>query len=194
MFTGIVEAVGELLTVTPRGGDVALRIGAPGLLDGVGIGDSISVDGACLTVVAHDRDTFEVEAVPETLARTTLGDRSVGDPLNLELAMRADGRFDGHIVQGHVDGVGTVTDIAEEGGGRRITILPPDDVSRYVVEKGSITVQGVSLTVAAHPDPEFAIAIIPHTLEVTNLGRLRPGDRVNLEADVIAKYVERLTR
>jgi len=195
MFTGIVEAVGTVADLTRADDHASLRVTAPSaVLDDLAVGDSVAVDGVCLTVVAVEEAGFAVDVVAETLRRSTLGDRRPGDGVNLERAMLATGRFDGHIVQGHVDGVGEVVASTSEGGGQRITIRPPVGLNRYLVEKGSVTVQGASLTVAGLEGGDFAIAVIPHTLEVTTLGRLRPGDRVNLEVDVIAKYVERLTR
>ena len=194
MFTGIVESVGNVKTVQASADHARFAITAPDILEGVSIGDSIAVEGVCLTVVAHDESTFEIEAVTETLARTSLGTWSEGTAVNVERAMRADGRFDGHIVQGHVDGAGTVVEFVPEGEGRRLTIRPPAALLRYVVEKGSVTVSGVSLTVASLGSDTFDIALIPHTLAVTTLGGLTPGAPVNLEVDVLAKYVERLTQ
>ncbi|MEX1279497.1 MAG: riboflavin synthase [Acidimicrobiia bacterium] len=192
MFTGIVETIGLVRALDADADHARVAIEAPEVMDGVEIGDSIALDGACLTVVARDDDGFEIEAVTETLRRTALGGWAVGTGVNVERAMPATGRFDGHIVQGHVDGVGTVVGMRPEGEGRRLTVGPPPELLRYVVEKGSITVDGVSLTVASVGDDDFDIALIPHTLAVTTLGRREPGDRVNLEVDVLAKYVERL--
>lgn len=194
MFTGIVESVGTVASVRAGQEHARFTIEAPEILDGVSIGDSIAVEGVCLTVVANDASEFQVEAVAETLARTSLGSWDQGTTVNVERAMRADGRFDGHIVQGHVDGVGTVVDLVPEGEGRRLTVRPPADLLRYLVEKGSVTVSGVSLTVASLGAGTFDIALIPHTLAVTTLGGLAPGAPVNLEVDVLAKYVERLTQ
>lgn len=194
MFTGIVESVGNVNSVQTSADHARIAITAPEILEGVSIGDSIAVEGVCLTVVAHDESTFEIEAVSETLARTSLRTWAEGTAVNVERAMRADGRFDGHIVQGHVDGVGTVVELAPEGEGRRLTVRPPVALHRYLVEKGSVTVSGVSLTVASLGSDTFDIALIPHTLAVTTLGGLTPGAPVNLEVDVLAKYVERLTQ
>jgi riboflavin synthase len=187
-----VEAIGQVRAMDADAEHARVRIRAPEVMDGVEIGDSIALDGACLTVVARDDEGFEIDAVAETLRRTALGGWAVGTGVNVERAMPAAGRFDGHIVQGHVDGVGTVIGMRPEGEGRRLTVAPPSTLMRYVVEKGSITVDGVSLTVASIGDGDFDIALIPHTLAVTTLGRREPGDRVNLEVDVLAKYVERL--
>jgi len=183
MFTGIVEELGEIITAQ----DHRIRIGARTVLADAGTGDSIAVDGCCLTVVDQGDDWWEAELSAETLARTTLGDRVVGDPVNLERPVRLADRLGGHLVQGHVDGVGEIVDPAPD-----LRIRAPRDLLRYVVEKGSITVDGVSLTVVDVLDDGFTVAVIPHTAEVTTLGRKGPGDRVNLEVDVTAKYVERL--
>lgn len=192
MFTGIVEERGRIAAFDRTDDGTTVRIEARSVVRGVAVGDSVAVDGACLTVTAVDDGSFTVHAVPETLRRTTLGDRRPGDGVNLERAMPADGRFDGHVVQGHVDGAGTVRSVEAEGEGVRMTIGVPAHLARYLVEKGSVTVDGVSLTVAAMVDDGFQVALIPHTLAVTTLGERTTGDRVNLETDVLAKYVERL--
>lgn len=191
MFTGIVEHVGKVTAVEAGADLTRLRIDS-GPLDDVEVGHSVSVNGVCLTAVSTGPAALEVEVVPETLSRTSLGALSEGSPVNLERAMAASGRFDGHIVQGHVDGVGTVSGVTADDDGSRMTIELPDDLVRYVVEKGSITVDGVSLTVAAVKGASFQVALIPHTLAMTTLGLRKEGDLVNLEADVLAKYVERL--
>ena len=183
MFTGIVE---ELGTVARRDGS-RLRIEAEVVTSDAGLGDSIAVDGTCLTVVALGEGWWEADVVDETFSRTTLGDLVVGDRVNLERPVRVQDRLGGHLVQGHVDGVGRVLTAAPD-----LRISVPEGLLRYVVEKGSITIDGVSLTVAAvHPEG-LSVAIIPHTAEVTTLGRRGPGDAVNLEVDVTAKHVERL--
>ncbi|MEX1043449.1 MAG: riboflavin synthase [Acidimicrobiia bacterium] len=192
MFTGIVEATGVIVDVTGSDGDRRFVIEAPHLTEGLRIGDSISVEGACLTATTVSDTRFGVDLVAETLSRTTLGSVQSGELVNLERAMSANGRFDGHIVQGHVDGVGAVRRITAAGGGRRIEISCPPSILRYVVEKGSITVNGVSLTVVSVDSDGFEVALIPHTLEVTTLGRLSESAPVNLEVDILAKYVERL--
>ncbi|MEX2279714.1 MAG: riboflavin synthase [Acidimicrobiia bacterium] len=192
MFTGIVEAMGVVVDVTGADGDRRFVIEAPRLTEGLRIGDSISVQGACLTATTVSDTRFGVDLVAETLSRTTLGSVQSGELVNLERAMSADGRFGGHIVQGHVDDVGTVRRITAAGGGRRIEISCPVSILRYVVEKGSITVNGVSLTVASVDLDGFEVALIPHTLEVTTLGQLSESAPVNLEVDILAKYVERL--
>jgi riboflavin synthase len=156
------------------------------------IGDSVALNGCCLTVVGHGADGFSVEAVPETLARTTLGEWQEGDPVNLERALRLDQRLGGHLVQGHVDGVGVVRAVAIEGEGARITVEVPPGLARFVAEKGSLTVDGVSLTVARALEIGCEIALIPHTLRHTTSGRYAPGHRVNLEVDLVARYLARL--
>ena len=191
MFTGIVEQMGSVLNVTEQDGGRRLTLSGQGIVD-LAVGASIAVNGVCLTAVRVEGDSVTVDVIPETLNRTNLSEVGAGGSVNLERPMRADGRFDGHIVQGHVDGVGVVTAISHEDGGTLMTIEAPPDLMPFIVEKGSITVDGVSMTVAAMSDGSFSIALIPHTLELTTLGLRKPGDTVNLEGDVIAKYVERL--
>lgn len=192
MFTGIVETVGVITEVEETDGGRRFRIKSETVADST-VGSSVAVAGVCLTITGTEGDEFMVELVSETIRRTSLGRLGVGERVNLERAMSASGRFDGHIVQGHVDGVGRVTEVVEEGEGRRLTVGEiPATVAPYVVEKGSITVEGVSLTVAALTPDGFEVALIPHTLGVTTLGALQTGDLVNLEADILAKYLERL--
>lgn len=171
--------------------DGRLVVAAP-LLDGTGVGASISVNGVCLTAVDVSDGTVRFDVVPETLARTGLGSLGEGDMVNLERPMPAHGRFDGHIVQGHVDGTGTVVDLTDDEDGVLLTVSVPEHLMAHIVVKGSITIDGVSLTVAGLGDGRFSVALIPHTLESTTLGSLDAGDTVNLETDVLAKYVERL--
>ena len=192
MFTGIVEEVGRVaeLDLTPDGARIAIE--APVLAPLARIGDSVAISGCCLTVVAVDGELLRFEAVPETLSRTSLGTLAAGSRVNLEDALRAGEPFGGHIVQGHVDGVGEITAIAPEGDGYRLTVRAPAELLRYVVEKGSVGVAGISLTIAALRDDGFEIALIPHTWISTTISGLEVGDPVNLEVDVIAKYVERL--
>jgi riboflavin synthase len=193
VFTGIVEHLGTVVGVTDGDGGRRLTIDPGPLGDGIEVGHSVAVDGTCLTVTALDGGAAAFDVMGETLDRTTLGRVGRGDVVNLERPMPAAGRFDGHIVQGHVDAVGIVRSVVPDGGGsRRMWVDVPAAILRYVVEKGSITVDGASLTVAAVDGTGFEIALIPHTLEVTTLGHRRPGDGVNLEVDVLAKYVERL--
>ncbi|MGH8874160.1 MAG: riboflavin synthase [Acidimicrobiia bacterium] len=190
MFTGIVESTGTVTDRVDSDGGIRLRLRAR--VDGLRVGDSVALNGACLTAAAVEEGGFWVEAVPETLRRTTIGEAAAGVAVNLERAMPASGRFDGHLVQGHVDGVGTVREVAPEGDGKRMRVTVPEGLRRYLVEKGSVAVDGVSLTVAEIHQEGFSVALIPHTLRVTVLGTRRPGDRVNLEIDILAKYVERL--
>ena len=191
MFTGIVESVGVVTEVQPQGDLTRLTIEAPDVAGGVRRGDSVAVDGACLTVTEHWEGRVCFDAVRETLERTALGALRPGSRVNLERAMRADGRLDGHIVQGHVDGTGRVERLEREGDDVRLFIACDAEISGSLVEKGSVTVAGVSLTVVGVGDAGFDVALIPHTLAVTTLGELRPGDRVNIEADVLGKYVKR---
>ncbi|HEY1480585.1 MAG TPA: riboflavin synthase [Gaiellales bacterium] len=192
MFTGIIEEVGQVveLDVTDAGARLAVR--SPLLAPLAQLGDSISISGACLTVVSVDDDILRFDAVPETLSRTSLGRLSRGSLVNLEDALRAGEPFGGHMVQGHVDGVGEITAIDGEGDGHRIAVRVPSELLRYVAEKGSITLAGISLTVAALRGDVVEIALIPHTWISTTVSDLEVGDQVNLEVDVIAKYVERL--
>lgn len=197
MFTGIISELGTVTDRTEGNGVVRLAITAPGTVDGLALGDSVAVNGVCLTAIDIDEGRFDVEMVSETLSRTSLDDLAPDDRVNLERPLGASGRFDGHIVQGHVDGVGTIAAIAHEGDARRVTVRMPSELSKYVVEKGSIAVDGTSLTVTAVSDRDasetwFEFVLIPHTLEVTVLGRRRTGEIVNLEVDMIAKQVERL--
>jgi len=193
MFTGIIEEMGEVLAIESFPDGARLRIRAGALIDGARIGESISVSGVCLTMVAVDRNEFAADLAAETLRRTTLGTLRPGDPINLERPLRFDDRLGGHIVQGHVDGVGTITVVKPEGDGIWMEIAPPLALLPYIAEKGSVAVDGISLTVAnVLPDGRFAIALIPHTLAVTTLGRQGVGDPVNIEVDILAKYVERL--
>jgi riboflavin synthase len=193
MFTGIVEERGRVRAITPSAGGAQLVIDAQTVLSDVELGASIAVNGCCLTVTAFDADSFAADAVIETLARTNLGDLAAGDPVNLERPLRLADRLGGHLVQGHVDTTGTVRDRAPQPDGSEVvTIEAPENLLRYVVHKGSITVDGVSLTVARVDDDAFATALIPHTLVVTTLGARPVGARVNLEVDLVAKYVEAL--
>jgi len=197
MFTGIVESLGTVESITDVAGGRRLALDVGDLATGLKVGDSLAVNGVCLTAVEVGSDNggpgvVAADVVAETLRRSNLGSVAQGDRVNLERPMRADGRFDGHIVQGHVDATGEVTGIVPEGEGRLIRIAASPEGLRYVVEKGSITVDGVSLTVTSVDENGFEIALIPHTMSVTTLGLRQPGDRVNLEFDVLAKYVERL--
>src|SRR5262245_9220200 len=185
MFTGLVREVGTVVSFE----DGRLRIDSS---IAAAVGDSVAVDGVCLTVVDGDRKTLAFDAVPETLARTTLGRLAAGVPVNLEPALRAGEALGGHYVQGHVDGVGRIRSVEGEGEGTRVWVDAPAQLLRYCVAKGSVAVDGVSLTVAGLDDRGFAVALVPHTLSSTTLGSAAAGDEVNLETDVLAKYVERL--
>lgn len=188
MFTGIVREVG---TVVAFDGS-RLVVAATDTAESAAVGDSVAVAGACLTVVDARDGRLSFDVVPETLARTSLGGLEEGGAVNLELSLRVGDRLGGHVVQGHVDAVGRVRSVAPEGDGRRVWIDAPEQVLGYCIEKGSVALDGVSLTVAALDDDGFEVALIPHTLAVTTLGRLGPGEAVNLEADVLGKVVERL--
>ena len=193
MFTGIIEGVGRLATREARGGDARLRIEAGTLpFDNVRLGESIAVNGTCLTVVAFDADGFEADASTETLALTTLGALPAGAAVNLERAMRPDDRLGGHLVSGHVDGMGTVESVTDDARAQRWRCTAPAGVLRYVARKGSICVDGVSLTVNAVDAEGFEVALVPHTVAHTAFATTRPGDPVNLEVDLVARYVERL--
>jgi riboflavin synthase len=191
MFTGIVETIGTIEGIEPGADLTRLVVDAKPIVEGVDLGDSVAVNGTCLTVTSIRDGRLSFEAVQETMERTSLGDLKVGSRVNLERAMRAGDRLDGHIVQGHVDGVGTVRQMAQEGNDVRLQIDCDPELADCVVEKGSIAVDGVSLTVAALSPSGFEVALIPHTLEVTTLSDRQPHDRVNLEADVLGKYVKR---
>jgi riboflavin synthase len=185
MFTGLVREVGTVVSFE----DGRLRVESS---IAAAIGDSVAIDGVCLTVVDGDRKTLAFDAVPETLSRTTLGRLESGAAVNLEPALKAGEALGGHYVQGHVDGIGRVRSVGAEGDGRRVWVDAPPDILRYCVEKGSIAVNGVSLTVADLDGDGFAVALVPHTLAVTTLGAAAAGEEVNLETDVLAKYVEKL--
>ncbi|MDH3261760.1 MAG: riboflavin synthase [Acidimicrobiia bacterium] len=192
MFTGIVEEKGRVTRILPADQGIRIEVEGPLVAPGLAVGDSIAVNGVCLTVVESMPTGFAADVVKETLDRTNLGTLQSGSSVDLERPMLASGRFDGHIVQGHVDGVGRVERVMPEGEGARMTISVPGALERFVVEKGSVTVDGVSLTIARLVERSFEVALIPHTLAVSVLGERSPGDLVNLEVDVIAKYVERL--
>ncbi len=193
MFTGLVADVGEVSEVA-RGDDGVRLTVATRLAGEIGLGDSVAVNGVCLTAVARVDGAFATEVVNQTLRMSSLSEIGHGAAVNLELALRATDRLGGHIVQGHVDGVGAVAALREDGFSRRMTVSAPGEVLRYAVAKGSIAVNGVSLTIAGLDDGSFTVALIPETLQRTNLGLLEAGDTVNLEVDVLAKYVERLMR
>jgi len=192
MFTGLVEAVGKVTAVTTRRGARRLSIAAALPGGPYAQGESIAVDGVCLTVSAFGADAFQADAIPETLSRTTLGDLRAGRPVNLERALRLGDRLGGHLVQGHVDATARVREVRAGGADYRLRIELPEALRRFVAFKGSVAVHGVSLTVSAAADDAFEVALVPETLARTTLGRLRRGDRVNVEVDLLARYLERL--
>ncbi len=190
MFTGIVKELGEVAAVETSAEGARLRIRAE-LAEELGAGDSIAVDGACLTATSVTGDEFEADVMHQTLELTTLGELEPGSRVNLELPLRASDRLGGHVVQGHVDGTGTVAELSDDGFAQRLRVELPDELLPYVVEHGSIAIQGVSLTVAALTDDAVEVSLIPETLERTTLGAVGPGDRLNIECDVLARYVRR---
>ena len=192
MFTGIVREMGRVVSVVAAEEGAQLVVAAPRTAPRTAVGDSVAVDGVCLTAVSVTDGEIAFDAVAETLRRSSLGALETGDDVNVEPALRAGDPLGGHYVQGHVDAVGRVSTVEPEGDGRRVIFQVPPTILRYCAEKGSITVDGVSLTVAGLDEASFTVALIPHTLAETTLGALAPGDEVNLEADVLAKYVERL--
>src|SRR5882672_1321902 len=196
MFTGIIEEVGRISSIDVRGENRRIQISANAVPAELKTGDSVSVSGVCLTALDIQPDSFHADLAPETWQRTSFSRLKSGALVNLELPMRASGRFDGHIVQGHVDGVGRLQRFDQIAGTDNwwLTIQLPAELEKYVVQKGSISIEGISLTVAEMKGRDCTVAIIPHTVESTNLKSLRPGDSVNLEVDVVAKYVEKMMR
>lgn len=194
MFTGIIEELGTVERVTRGRVSAVIAIRAEHILSDLKIGDSVAVNGVCLTATGLTGHGFTADVMHETLDRSALAGLGPGSPVNLERAMAANGRFGGHIVAGHVDGVGTIAAIEQDDNAIWFTITAPAQVLRYVVEKGSIAIDGISLTVARVETDRFAVSVIPHTAAVTLLGQRRTGDRVNLESDLVGKYVERLLR
>jgi riboflavin synthase len=192
VFTGIVEELGEVTAVENLGDSSRFRLRGPVVTEGARHGDSIAVNGVCLTVVEHEGDEFTADVMAETLSRSSLGALAVGSRVNLERPTAVGARLGGHIVQGHVDGTGTVLERRPSDNWELVTVSLPDHLARYVVEKGSITVDGISLTVVEVGADRFTVSLIPTTLALTTLGLKQPGDPVNLEVDIIAKYVERL--
>jgi len=191
MFTGIVETVGRVLSVERDGELVRILIEAPQIAEGVRVGDSVAVNGTCLTITRSNARSLAFDAVRETIERTALGVLAEGSRVNLERAMRADARFDGHIVQGHVDATGRVRSVERQGADVRLAVETSEAFAAELVPKGSVTIDGVSLTVVNVGEDGFDVALIPHTLAVTTLGERKPGDPVNLEADILGKYVKR---
>ncbi len=194
MFTGIIHTTGRLESVRPRGAGVRATVSTPRALPGLAVGESVAVNGACLTVVERRGRRFTLDVSPETLRRTTLGHLAPGARVNLERALRVGDRMGGHVVQGHVDGVGTLESIRPDGDWIAYRFKAPRGLTPYLIEKGSIAVDGVSLTLFACRGPSFTVALIPHTLAETTLGALRAGARVNLEADVLLKHIEAMLR
>jgi len=192
VFTGIVRELGVVVDADDVGGGLDLLVHAPETAARTGVGDSVSVNGVCLTATAIEAGAMSFHAVPETIGRSTLGSLAPDSRVNVEPALRAGEELGGHYVQGHVDAVGVIQSVEAEGEGLRVFVEAPCDVLRYCVAKGSVTVDGVSLTVAELAEDAFAVALVPHTLAATTLSDVRPGQPVNLEADVLAKYVERL--
>ncbi len=194
MFTGLVEEVGTLQGMQRGSKQCILTIGCEKVLEGTQIGDSIMTNGICLTVTSMGSSYFTADVMNETLSRSALSELRAGSPVNLERAMAADGRFGGHIVSGHIDGTGTITAIEEDDNAVWFTVAADTDILDYIVEKGSITIEGISLTVAYVDNNVFKVSLIPHTRKVTNLAGKRVGDPVNLETDILGKYVEKLLR
>jgi riboflavin synthase len=194
MFTGLIQDVGKIQAVEPAGGGVRLTLSTRLDLASLKIGDSISVDGVCLTVVRMSGTAFTAEVSPETLRKSTLSAARQGHPVNLETALKMSDPLGGHLVSGHVDGTGEILEVIPEGNSWRYRFGTSREISRYLVEKGSVAVDGISLTVAECGDNEFTVSVIPHTAQSTTLGNKKAGDRVNLENDIIAKYVEKFLR
>ena len=192
MFTGIIEELGTVKSLNMSGNSGSINIKAHKVLDKTQIGDSIAVNGICLTVTSLQPDGFTADVMAETVRRSSLGSAKAGDKVNLERAMSAEGRFGGHIVSGHIDGTGTIREYRKEENAVWVTIGTTSEILELIVEKGSICIDGISLTVAAVTDEDFSVSIIPHTGEETTLLKKKPGDKVNLENDVVGKYVQKL--
>ncbi len=194
MFTGLIEETGKVSSLRHGGNSSFIRIQAEKVLEGTVTGDSIAVNGVCLTVTEMGSGWFQADVMNETLARSSLGSLKPGDSVNLERAMAAGGRFGGHIVSGHIDGTGTVTDKKNDGIAVWYTITADPQILRYIVEKGSVALDGISLTVAKVTAESFSVSVIPHTAEVTTLSKRKTGDKINIENDIIGKYVEKLMK
>lgn len=192
MFTGLVETMGRVARAEPHDGGLRLGLETGALAEPLALGESVAVNGCCLTVVERTATTCALDVVPESLSRTTLGALQVGDPVNLERALRLDQRLGGHLMQGHVDGVAEILEVRPEGDGRRLVLALPPELERFVAAKGSLAVDGTSLTVATVRAHACELALIPHTLQVTISGHYRAGTRVNLEVDLLARYLARL--
>lgn len=194
MFTGIIEEIGKIVSIKKGAKSAVLAIEGPLVLQDAKVGDSIAVNGICLTATTIAGNVFTADVMAETMRRTALGNLRVGSPVNLERAMAANGRFGGHIVSGHIDGTGTITDMRQEENAVWVTIATDASIMRYIIEKGSIAIDGISLTVAAVSEKDFQVSVIPHTRQETTLLTKKVGDLVNLENDVVGKYVEQLMR
>lgn len=192
MFTGIVEELGEVSAMARGRDSMVLTIKAKTIMSDLKLGDSVSTNGVCLTVTEKGSDYYKADVMHETMNRSSLGKLKLGSHVNLERAMSAEGRFGGHIVSGHIDGTGSITSIKKDDNAVWYTIAAPENIMRYIIEKGSIAIDGISLTVAKVTDKDFSVSIIPHTIKETTLGEKRVGDIVNLENDLIGKYVEKL--
>lgn len=192
MFTGIVEEMGTIAGIQKGAKSAVLTIQAKKVFSDIHIGDSIALNGVCLTVTSFSKDTYTADVMNETLQRSSLGSLTIGSKVNLERAMPADGRFGGHIVSGHIDGTGTIKKVEKDDNAIWYTIAAPENLMKYIVEKGSIAIDGISLTVAKRSDADFAISMIPHTAKETVLSQKKPGDIVNLENDIVGKYIEQL--
>lgn len=192
MFTGIIEEVGKIKNISKTSSGILLTISADKVLRDCNLGDSIAVNGICLTVTKFDNDSFTVDVMNETVRKTTLYKLTQNSYVNLERAMLVNSRFGGHIVSGHIDGTGTISDIKKDGIAFIYKINTTKEITKYIINKGSITIDGISLTVISVSDTSFTVSIIPHTMTVTNLGKKKIGDMVNLENDCIAKYVEKM--
>lgn len=191
MFTGIIEEIGEILAVKRGADSMVLSMKAKTILGDVKLGDSIAVNGVCLTVTGLGADLFKADVMHETMNRSSLGKLAIGSRVNLERAMRADGRFGGHMVAGHIDGTGQITEIRRDDNAVWYTIAAGQEILRYIIEKGSVAVDGISLTVAKVTRRDFSVSVIPHTLQQTTLAERRSGDTVNLENDMVGKYIEK---
>lgn len=192
MFTGIVEEIGKVRAIARGSASAVLTVEASRVLDGTSVGDSIAVNGVCLTVISVGSGEFSADVMAETMRCSCLGELRRGSPVNLERAMAADGRFGGHIVSGHIDGTGTVSSMKREDNAVWVTVDAPEQILKYIVEKGSVAIDGISLTVAQLTQKSFSVSLIPHTGAETTLLQKKPGDVVNLENDIVGKYVERL--
>lgn len=192
MFTGLVEEIGQIRTVRAAGTSRQFTISAQKITEDIKVDDSICINGVCLTVIRHDADSFEVQAVDETLRKTNLGQLQTGSRVNLERALRPSDRLGGHFVQGHVDGTARITNLEPQAAGKLMTVELPESLCRYVIQHGSIALDGVSLTVARLAGNSITLALIPHTLASTTLGLRRPGDSLNVETDLLGKYIEKL--